>query len=250
MGVSWPMSSSVSSRTSVNHTDKHARINVTIFIFTHLGKGSKKTSNVFTSSCQARSLSLVDLNVFVFATFAPLHPRCRHSLPVVVLVPLLAGTLSLSGDVSSVDLLPPSHRLFPLLTRYGGPCSQRKLCACLAPIRPSIFLTSRCVTYLFRALAVVELPLGLPCLPLQPLAVAYCAGSADASQVIPCTSAEGRWSIAECRHARVPRISSASVRDKEAPLLTHFLELHVLSELDLMSPLTSSGPPLVGRATI
>ena len=99
-------------------------------------------------------------------------------------------------------------------------------------------------------------------LPLRPLAAAYRAGFAEASKVIPCTSAETRCPMAElpavesraCRasHLRVSRTTqlhcARGVQCTVHGKLTT-LELHVFSEFNLMSPPMFSGSSLIWRAT-
>ena len=93
-----------------NHSDRRVRITVLIFIFSHVRQGSKKTGEVFTSSFQARSLSVLSPSTtllflgsswrpslkppLVEMRVAPLHPPCRRSRLVLPTVPLLAGFLS------------------------------------------------------------------------------------------------------------------------------------------------------------
>ena len=125
---------------------------------------------------------------------------------ILVPVPLLAGTLSLSLDVTSVDLLPPSHRSSHCMSDailyvhsifvslHGGPCSKRKLCACWAPVRPSVRLE----------ITLRDVPLGRlwwwSCHGdnFQP---ACRPGSAEASKAIP-------WHV--CRNSLLHRRASSS----------------------------------------
>ena len=114
-----------------NHTDGNVRIDL---LGPRFVKSPRRLGDNFTSSFQAYFLSVLDFGILILAEcdaplplvpgasvskpplvemwVASLYPPSRRSLPVVVPVPLLAGTpLSLSRDVSSVDLLPLRHRL-------------------------------------------------------------------------------------------------------------------------------------------